>query len=316
TGLAHVPVPLFAMTMGLAGLGLAWRAAAHVLAWPPAVGEAILALAALVFLATAILYGLKALRHPGAVAAEFRHPVRVNFFPTISISMMLLSVAAMPYAGLPAHVLGGVGAAAQFALAVVIFRRWIVDNIEIHQSSPAWFIPIVGNIVAPLGAVPLGLVEVGWFFFSIGIVLWGVLFPIMVYRIVFHHQMPAKFLPTLFVLLAPPAIGFLALLLLNGGVLDPLARVLFYVGLFLVAVLATMAPLFARVPFSLAWTAYTFPLAAMATAALRYHALVPGTATRVLAVVLLVVASAVIAVVATRVARAVAAGAIFRPEPE
>ena len=316
TGLMHVPVPLFAMSMGLAGLGLAWRGAAETLAWPAAIGEGVLALAAAVFLATAVLYGLKAMRHTASVVAEFRHPVRVNFFPCISISLMLLAVAALPYADPPARILGGLGAAVQFVFAVVIFRRWIVNNIEIQHSSPAWFIPVVGNIVAPLGAVPLGLIEIGWFFFAVGMVLWIVLFPIVINRIIFHHQMAEKFLPTLFVLLAPPAIGCSSSVLLSGGELTVLARVLFHVGLFITAVLISMAPLFARVPFSLAWTAYTFPTAAMAAAALRYHALVPGPVTQNIAVALLLLSSAIIALVAVRVARPVAAGAIFRPEPD
>lgn len=61
--LAQIQVSLFAVTMGLGGLGLAWRTAARALGWPAAIGEAVLALAALCFVAIAALYVAKLARH-------------------------------------------------------------------------------------------------------------------------------------------------------------------------------------------------------------------------------------------------------------
>ena len=37
------------------------------------------------------------LRHPQAVVKEFQHGVRLNFFPTLSISLLLRSVAVLPH---------------------------------------------------------------------------------------------------------------------------------------------------------------------------------------------------------------------------
>ncbi|MCB2099871.1 MAG: SLAC1 anion channel family protein [Rhodobacterales bacterium] len=312
--LAHVPVPLFALTMGLAGLGLAWRAAGHVLAWPAMIGEAILALSAFTFLATAALYGTKAVRFPQAVKAEFQHPVRANFFPTIPICLVLMATAAQPHWPGLALPLWCVGVVAQVGLSLAILGRWIVRNTEIHHSNPSWFIPVVGNILAPVAGVPLGQVEVSWFLFSIGLVLWVLLFVIVFYRIVFHDQMPTKFLPTLFILMAPPGVGYLSLVALNGGEMDMLARVLFFFGLFLALLLATMARLFASLPFSIAWAAYTFPTASMAAAALRYHGLTGGAVSGAIALVLLGLATVIITAVILRSLKAIAAGQMFLPE--
>lgn len=93
-------------------------------------------------------------------------------------------------------------------LTLSLLGRWIVCNQDNHYSNPAWFIPIVGNIVVPLAGVPLGQTEVSWFFF-VGVVFWVLLFTLIFYRIVFHHQVPVKFVPTLFIQNAPPAVGFL-----------------------------------------------------------------------------------------------------------
>lgn len=48
---------------------------------------------------------------------------------------------------------------------------------------PAWFIPVVGNIIVPLAGVRFAPAEVSWFFFSIGLVFWIVLLAIVMYRL-------------------------------------------------------------------------------------------------------------------------------------
>jgi len=300
--------------MGLGGLGLAWRAADRVLGWPGAIGEAILALTALCFVAIALLYAVKFARHRDAVFTEFAHPLKMNFFAAASIGLLLLADAALPYSRAVAEVLWVFGAAVHLTLALSVMRCWVTRNFEIHNSSPAWFIPVVGNIVVPLTGVPLGHVEVSWFFFAIGLVFWVVLFAIVLYRIIFHDQMPAKALPTLFILLAPPALGFIAYDRLVDGGLDGFGRVLFYAALFITLFLLTMAPRFLKVPFALSWWAYTFPSAAMASACLRFHELVSAPATALLSAGILVLSTAIIAQVAAVTIGALIAGRLFLPD--
>ncbi len=312
--LAQVQVSLFAVTMGLGGLGLAWRGAARVLGWPAAIGEAVLALAALCFVAIAALYGAKLARHAAAVAAEFADPLRMNFFAAGSIGLLLLADAAIPYAHGLAEGLWIAGAALHLTLAIAVIRCWFTRDFAIHHASPAWFIPVVGNIVVPQAGVQLGHIEISWFFFAIGVVFWIVLFAILLYRIVFHDPIPTRALPTLFILLAPPALAFTAYDRLAGGGLDGAGRVLFYVALFLVLFLASMAPRFLKVPFGLSWWAYTFPSAAMASAGLRFHELTGSPSTGLIAGGLLIAASAIIALVAAATLGALLSGRLFRPD--
>lgn len=268
--LMHVPVPLFAVVMGVTGLGIAWRKAAHVLATPPVVGEAIIGLAAILFVAICVLYGTKALLFPEAVKKEFTHPIRANFFPTISIAVLLLSNGAFPYAPGVAYGLWAFGAVLHIALTVMLLKRWFLHDTHIAHSNPAWFIPIVGNVIVSLTGIHFGHVEIAWFFFSIGIVFWLVLKALLVYRIVFHDPMPLKILPTLFIFMAPPAAGYLSYVAMTGGVVDSFARVLLYNGLFLALLLASMTRTFLKVPFAVSWWAYTFPSAVLACAVLDY----------------------------------------------
>jgi tellurite resistance protein len=312
--IAHVPLPLFAVVMGLGGLGLAWRKAHEVLGVSGLPGEAVLALAAATFAAVAVLYLAKAVRHREAVIGDFTHIVRINFFPAVSISLLILAVAALPYHTALAEGLWVAGAALHLTLSLVIVNRWITRNVEIQHSNPSWFIPVVGNILVPIAGVPLGHGEVSWFFFAIGLVFWLILFTVMLYRIIFHDPMPAKILPTLFILLAPPAIGFVAYARFMGPELDALGRVLFFTALFLALVLVTLAPRFLSIPFFVSWWAYTFPSAALAIAALLYHQHVPGPASGALAVGLLAAATLLIVTVWLRTLRALLAGHLFVPE--
>lgn len=312
--LMHVPVPLFAVVMGVTGLGIAWRKAADVGGAPLAVGEGILALAAVLFVAITGLYGLKAIRHFAAVRAEFSHPVRASFFPAFSIALILLSVAALPHDRGLATGLWALGAVLHLALTVTLLKRWILQETQLAHSNPAWFIPIVGNILVPLPGVALGYTEASWFAFSVGVVFWLVLMTILLYRIVFHPPLPNKILPTLFIFLAPPSVGYLSYMALTGGVPDPFARVLVYNALFTALLLLAMAPTFLKVRFAVSWWAFTFPSAALAVAVLDYASRAASATLMSLAWVLLAVATAIVATVFVRTIVALAGRRLFVPE--
>ncbi|MFC7335103.1 SLAC1 anion channel family protein [Rhodocista pekingensis] len=320
---AHVPLPLFATVMGVGGLGLAWRKAHTVLGLPAAVGEGLLALAALLFVVVGVLYLLKVLRHPEEAAAESRHPVRVNFYPAATIGLMILAGGLLPYHPAVAEGLWLAGAVGQIALAGLIIGRWITREQQIATAGPAWFIPVVGNILAPVVGVPLGHTELSWFLFSVGLLFWLVLFPVVLNRILFHGMMPARLLPTLAILVAPPSVGFLSWLALNGGVLDAAARILLGPAVFLAAILLSRARSFRNLPFAVSWWAFTFPSAALALACLRLaelHGTVQGGVLQGpawaagLAAVTLLLATVIVATVAARTLMALLGGTLFSPE--
>jgi len=312
--LMHVPIPLFALVMGTAGLGITWRKAHQVLGVPAIVGEIVLAVAAISFVAIALLYLTKWITHPAEVRTEFNHPVRSSFFPAFSISLLLLSLGAIPYSHDLTLGLWATGTTLHLLLTLRLLGRWIVHNQQINHSNPAWFIPVVGNVLVPLPGVHLGFTEISWFFFSIGIVFWVLLFTIVFYRIVFHDQLPAKFIPTLFILIAPPAIGFLSYVLLNGGVVDGFARVLVYVALFITLLNFSLARQYMRVPFFVSWWAYTFPMAAVSVATMEFHHLNGYDEMSIICWTLLTVTTIVIVSVFLRTLMALVQGKLFVPD--
>ena len=189
------------------------------------------------------------------------------------------------------------------------------EHFEIHHLNPAWFIPVVGNVLVPIAGAQLGFVELSWFFFSVGILFWLILLVIIMYRTLFHSPLAERLMPTFFILIAPPAVGFLAYVQLSGGI-DAFARVLFYSGLFLTLLLTVQVGRFLRLEFFLSWWAYSFPLAAMTTATFIMYQLTQNLAFAILGWGLLSLVSLVVVYLLYRTAWAVREGQICVPVHE
>lgn len=240
--LMHFPIPFFAVVMGLAGFAIALQKGTAPGLLPPQPGM-VVAAAGTVFVLIALLYLAKIIRYPQSVREELHHPVRLSFFPTASISLILLSICTLQAQPVLAEVLWVAGSVAHLLFTLYVLGAWINhEHFQIQHMNPAWFIPVGGNILVPIAGVPLGYVETSWFFFSIGLVFWVVLLVIVFYRVIFHNPLPAK--PVLLQhdidgFRAPPAAGFLAWLRLNGSEPDSFARVLYYAGLLMTLLLFT-----------------------------------------------------------------------------
>ncbi len=266
--LPYFPISFFAMVMGLAGLCIAWEKAQIGFHLPFRLDLALLPFTALVFTILTITYLLKLLRYPGEVVKELNHPVKLNFFPAVSISLILLSITMLHTLPQASRILWMIGSSLHLGFTLYVMNIWIHhDKFEVHHINPAWFIPVVGNVLVPVAGTSHGYYEISWFFFSIGIIFWLVLFTIIIYRVLFHNPLPDRLMPTFFILIAPPAVGFISYVKLNGGI-DNFAHVLYYSGLFLTLLLFTMVLRFSRLQFFLSWWAYSFPLAAITIATL------------------------------------------------
>ncbi|HHS99766.1 MAG TPA: C4-dicarboxylate ABC transporter [Thiomicrospira sp.] len=265
---AYFPITLFGSIMGYSGLTLAFQKAHELLGISVHVFHTLAFLTLLFFTAISATYLIKILKHSQAAIDEFNHPVALHFFPTFSISLLLMSLIFKDISFELAQFMWGLGAFIQFGLLLYILNNWIHhEKWQITQMNPAWFIPVVGTIVIPIGSVHFANIELGWFFFSIGLVFWILLNSIVMYRLFFHHPMLKMLEPTLFIFIAPPAVGFISYMSLEGmGGVNEFARILYYIGLFLTILLLSQLPRFIRVPFSLSWWAYSFPLAAITIA--------------------------------------------------
>lgn len=303
----------YAIVMGLTGLALAWHRAeplmgemAGVVAWLSG------GLAAAVFAVLAVATVLRGWRYPEAWAEDRRHPVRHTFVAALPIATMLVATVGVALLG-PHPLLAALwwaGSLGQLGVTVWVLGRWW-GRPAWPSVTPALFIPIVGNVLAPLAGVPLGHADWAAAQFGIGLLLWPVVLTLIVVRLVVQGAWPDRLKPTVFIVIAPPAVIATAALQLGAPVM--LAWMGWGIALFCFLWAATQARAIAAMPFGIAHWALSFPLASFAALTLRLAE--PGTPMAVLGPVLLALASLVLLGLCFATVRGLRDGSLLAPEP-
>lgn len=315
--LAHAPLPLFAIPMGIGGLGLAWREAGHVIAAPSFIGEGLLFLTAFLWVLVSLTHIVRTIKHPDALLTDLTHPVRSAFAGAITIGLMIIAGALTPYSFHWARCLWGAAVLAHLVIAAWVVRELLLSPREQSTLTPPLLIPLVGNILAPVFGVRLGFATESWMLFGVGALLWVMIQPLLLWRIITGPPLPAKIFPTLAIFVAPPAVGSIALARLTGD-FGPLPVAVFGLSFFIVLVLMTMVKRFATIPFAMSWWGWTFPLAAFMVALLsatHAHKFVYGFLYAVPTLwILLGIVSLIVLKVSWATLRAAVRGHLFRPE--
>jgi len=266
--LPNFPVAWFSLIMGMAGFTVAWNRAEHILQLPFALSPMLQGVTVVLFILVTCMYAMKIVRYPANVLAEINHPVKIAFLPTFSISLLLLSI--MLAQGWPTLSLSLwiFGTLLHFCMTLYVLSSWVhQDKYEIKHLNPAWFIPVVGNILVPVVGVHYAPVDISWFFFSVGLFFWPVLTAIIFYRLIFHQSLPDRFVPTLFIFIAPPSVACISWFNLTGSLGVP-GKILYFIALFFFILVVVQAKYFLRCKFFLSWWAYSFPVAALTIATL------------------------------------------------
>ena len=155
---------------------------------------------------------LRVQRYPEAWADDCRHPVRHTFIATLPVGLILLAAVAMALDAPTALARGlwWLGSIGQLLVTLWVLGRWFLPakagGLQWASATPALFIPIVGNVLVPLAGVPLGHAEWSAAQFGIGLLFWPVVMVLLVVRIATQGMLPERLLPTLFILIAPPAV--------------------------------------------------------------------------------------------------------------
>lgn len=307
----------FATVMGLAGLALAWAAAVPTMG-PPAewIASGVGGFAALVFVVLLVMFSRRGQLYPEALTADLLHPVRHAFIATITVSMILLATLG--------HALFGVSVAweslwliaclLQFAVTLWVLSRWWrgseAGGFQWPGITPVLIIPVVGNVLAPLAGVALGQPQWAALQFGVGAFLWPVVMTLIFVRIGVQGLWPDRLLPSAFITVAPPAVIGLALLPMGAG--PAWSQACWGIALFFLLWSGNVLRTMLAQPFSMAWWAMSFPLAAFAGLTLR---LAPtGQPFAFLAVPLLALATLVIAWLVLQTVRGLRRGTLLVAE--
>lgn len=265
-GLQYFPIALFASVMGVSGVALSLRLLEDLYAMGRILSNIFMAIATLLFVINAIMLLYRLFNFTAGVKQDFNHPVKMNFFGAISISLLLLATLYYElHEGLSFYV-WIFGAVFQFLLTLITLSALIWERkYDLAHFNPAWFIPIVGNIVVPLAGVYHTSITINWIFFSIGVVFSIIYFTIFMNRIFFQPAPPQQLMPTFFILLAPPGIGFVSYIKLTGHI-DVFAYIMYGLAFYLGFLLLYQWRRFFTLPFFVSWWAYLFPSAAVTNA--------------------------------------------------
>jgi tellurite resistance protein len=268
----YFPISFFSVILGMAGFTIAFQKMEEMLKLPVGFSFGILIFTLFLFGAMTFFYLWKMLFFGEYVLEEFQNPIKLSFFPTFSISLLLLSISLSSVFVDLSRYFWWTGSIIHILFTLKIVSIWIHHTkFEIKHMNPAWFIPAVGNVLIPVVGVKYFIADFSWFFYSVGLFFWIILLVIFFNRIIFHHPLPEKLLPTLFILIAPPAVAFISLVKLTGEV-SVMAKILYYFALFLLLLLFFQFKMFKKIKFYLSCWAYSFPIAAITIASvLMYH---------------------------------------------
>ena len=263
----YFPITAFAIIMGLSGMTIVWDKFSQIGLISPLFFKGSLIITVSLFALFLLMYARKFIKFPNEVKEDVNHRIRINFFSTISISFILLSIAFLGFHRETSEILWYIGAGLHTFLMFYTVSYWIRKNIDIKHMNPAWFIPVVGNMLVPIAGVEFMPKELNFFFFVTGFFFWIVLFVIFLNRVIFHHQLPQKFMPTLLILIAPPSIGFISYIKITDS-MDFFADSLLFMAYFFVILILFLYQSFAKLKFYISWWAFTFPIMSVTIASL------------------------------------------------
>jgi len=167
------PASFFAMTLGMAETGNAWRNAAAIWNLPAYFGEVLEGLALISFLWWLILYCNKWIQHRKSALAEFNDPVQSSFIALIPESVILMALAFHPYSQNIAISLFWIGSIFNLIYGAYRLSRLWTQERQSEQTTPSLFLTFTASImVNALAAGLLGYTNYGFMLLGIGTISW------------------------------------------------------------------------------------------------------------------------------------------------
>ena len=259
---SRVPPAVFPVLLGLLGLGLAWRRGLDAFGLPSGFADLLLGMAVMLWAFAVIAYLAKIAQRGGVVVEDLRVLPGRSGLAAAGMGGMAVAAAIAPIAPLVAKVLLFAALGVHALLAVLLLRLLITLPRDARPVDPGWHLAFVGFIVGGIAASALGLggLAAGLLYATLpaALAIWttsAVQFA--------RNATPAPLRPLMAIHLAPAALFATVGALTGHGAIAFAA--LSFGALLLVAGIARLRWL-TEAGFSPMWGAFTFPLAAYATA--------------------------------------------------
>ena len=221
---------------------------------------------------------------------DLEHPVLSNFYPTISIALLVLSSDFILIGRniSMAKTLWIVGAIFTIFFSILVpFLMFKSESVKLDHINPGWFIPPVGLIVIPIagslvisqfsGMAQEFVIFLNYFGWGAGFFIYLSLLAVCMYRFILHHPLPSTLAPTIWINLGPIGAGTIALInLVKNSAFVTIKEPFFVFGLIfwgfgiwwvMMAIIMTLHYVKKlKLPYAMSWWAFTFPLGAYVAA--------------------------------------------------
>lgn len=305
---ARVPLNVFGVGFGLAGLATTWRVADKLDLAPGVIATVLVLVATAAWAVSLAFYVHHVTTGGGSLVQDVQDMTAGPFASLIVIVPLLLAVDGLePYAPQLARVVVDILIVAVVVVGGLYTGFWMRGGTELDRLHPGYFLPTVaGGFIASAAAAEVGQVRLSQMMFGLGLVCWTIVGSVILGRLVFRPRLPDALAPTLAIEVAPAAVASLALFFSSDGlVTTPIALLAGY-GLLMVMAQLPLLPRYLTLPFSLGTWAFTFSWAAVASAGLFWITAEQPPGAKLLSYLLLTAITMLVVAVATRTVVAMA----------
>lgn len=254
----RTPPAVFVPIFGLFGLGMAWRATGF------ALGDMILGAASVLLIYALVAYLAKPLRRPASLREDLRVlPGRAGL-AAASLSLMLMAASLAPFAPRWATGLALVAFVSHLALGALLLHVMISGPSEGRVVTPIFHLTFVGFIIGGVAANSLGYHGVARWLLWVTLVPAGVIWGISARQLTSKLPTP-PLRPLLAIHLAPASL--FVIVASGAGMVEASFAFMALAAAIAVALMVSLPWLVAG-GFTPLWGAFTFPVAAFASALL------------------------------------------------
>lgn len=258
------PASFFAMTLGLAETGNAWRNAVTLWNLPYYIGEIFEAAALLSFIWWLTLYINKWFAHRDLAVTELNDPVQSSFIALIPESIILMALAFHLYSRVTAVSLFWIGSVLNLIYGAYRLSRLWTQERQTDQTTPSLFLTFTASImVNALAAGILGYKEYGFVLLGIGTISWIIMDSVITQQLTVGG-LGAKTRNFMGIYMAPAVILFAAYQVLEADNLSmPIGYGLMGYALFIFIAISFAIKWLREQAFAPGYWAYTFGIATL-----------------------------------------------------
>jgi len=258
------PASFFAMTLGLAETGNAWRNASVLWKLPSYIGEVLEGLSILSFIWWLTLYINKWMQHRKLAVTEFNDPVQSSFLALIPESIILMALAVHIYSITIADYLFWIGSVLNLLYGAYHLSKLWTKERHTEQTTPSLFLTFTASImVNALAAGILGYNHYGYLLLGIGTISWLIMDSVITQQLTVGG-LGAKTRNFMGIYMAPAVILFVAYQVLAEDLISlPITYALMGYALFIFAAITLAFNWLREQAFAPGYWAYTFGIATL-----------------------------------------------------